>query len=164
MQNNIWAKTILSSYRHLERLAGAIDIAIEKKALKAPTGFESMADSTLKLADDIIELSERKIKYINLKVLTEKALKNLPPIEANMLIKRYIDRQSPEKIITIFNFARRTYFRKIAEAESAFIGQCALLGYSTKKLEEDYSQELWMMELKKAYERSDDGLSTGHLR
>ena len=31
MQNHIWGKTLLSAYRFLERIAGAIDKIIEKK-------------------------------------------------------------------------------------------------------------------------------------
>ncbi len=155
MQNHIWAKTILTSYRFLERIAGAIDKIIEKKALSSSymLGSDILTNNTLALTDKIIELSERKVKLINLKVLVEKSLKNMNKDCALLLIKKYFEKQPVENIMQQFSLPRRTYFRKISEAESAFEAQCALLKFDNKRLNDYLKHEGWIMDIKQSFEK-----------
>ena len=157
MQNHIWAKTLLSSYRFLERIAGAIDKIIEKKALSSSSmlGSEILTGNTLSLTDKIIELSERKVKLINMKVLIEGALKGMKPLDAKILIKRYIEKVPVESIYADLGIARRTYFRKIGEAESAFEAGCAHMSFPTERLENYLKSEAWIMEVKKSFEKGE---------
>lgn len=157
MQNHIWAKTLLSSYRFLERIAGAIDKIIEKKALSSSSmlGSEILTGNTLSLTDKIIELSERKVKLINMKVLIEGSLKNMKEIDAKILIKRYIEKVPVESIYADLGIARRTYFRKIGEAESAFEANCAHKGFPNERLESYLKSEAWIMEVKKSFEKGE---------
>ena len=71
MNTNIWAKTILSSYRYLERIAGAIDKMVESSGINSRdmSGVAFSNNNILSLAEKMIDLSERKVKLINLKVL-----------------------------------------------------------------------------------------------
>lgn len=158
MQNHIWAKTILTSYRFLERIAGAIDKIIEKKALSSSymMGSDILTNNTLALTDKIIELSQRKVKLINIKVLVEKALKNMDKTAALLLIKKYFEKQPVEEIMQQFPLPRRTYFRKIGEAESAFEAQCALLKFDNKKLNEYLKDEGWICEIKQSFEKGEE--------
>ncbi len=157
MQNHIWAKTLLSSYRFLERIAGAIDKIIEKKALASSSmlGSDILTSNTLTLTDKIIELSERKVKLINMKVLTEQALKNMKEIDAKILIKRYIEKVPVESIYADLGIARRTYFRKIGEAESAFEANCAHMSFPNERLDNYLKSEAWIMEVKRSFEKGE---------
>ena len=136
MQNHIWAKTLLSSYRFLDRIAGAIDKIIEKKALASSSmlGRDILTGNTLSLTDKIIELSERKVKLINIKVLTEKALQSLDEGEAKILISKYVEKKPVDLTLDELSLCRRTYFRKISEAEAGFEASCAKMGFSCEEL------------------------------
>lgn len=149
MQNHIWARTLLTSYRFLERITGAIDKIIEKKALASSwaTTASSMANSTLELADKIIELSERKVKLINLKLLVEGALKKINKKDAQILIARYFDKSAPEEIMQQLSLSRRSLFRHIQDGESAFESACATLGYPASKLEKYLASEDWIKQI-----------------
>lgn len=149
MQNHIWARTLLTSYRFLERIAGAIDKIIEKKALASSwaTTASSMANSTLELADKIIELSDRKVKLINLKLLIEKALKKISEKDAQILIAKYFDKMAPEDIMNTCSISRRSLFRHIQDGEASFESACATLGYPVSKLEVYLSSEDWIKQI-----------------
>lgn len=157
MQKHIWAKTILSSYRFLERVSGALDKIIEKKALSSSSmlGSDILTNNTLTLTDKIIELSERKITLINLKVLVERALEKIAPNQAQILIKRYFEKQAPEDIIADGNFSRRTYFRRVQEGEEAFELACASLGFDSQRLEKYLEKENWIKQIKSSFEKQD---------
>ena len=154
MQTQIWAKTLLSSYRFLDRFAGAIDKIIEKKALSGSSLYH-MADDTLNLAQQIIDLSERKVKLINIKVLIEKSLKAMPSLEARLLIKRDIEKEPVENVLQEFQFAKRTFFRKITAAETMFMSKCVEQGFSVNRLEEYLKGENIIQEIKKSVEKED---------
>lgn len=158
MQNHVWAKTILTAYRFLERIAGAIDKIIEKKALASSymMGSEILTNNTLALTDKIIELSQRKVKLINIKVLVQQALKALDTDSARLLIKKYIEKQPIPSIMQQFSLARRTYFRKIEQAEAAFEAQCSRLKYPSKKLDEYLKDEIWISEIKQSFEKGEE--------
>lgn len=137
------------SLSFLERIAGAIDKIIEKKALASSwaTSFSSVANSTLELADQIIELSERKVKLINIKLLIEKALKKLDKKDAKILICKYFDKMGPEEIIASFGLSRRSYFRRIQDAESSFESSCASLGFPISRLQTYLDSEEWIKQI-----------------
>lgn len=149
MQNHIWARTLLTSYRFLERIAGAIDKIIDKKALASSwaTTASSMANSTLELADKIIELAERKVKLINLKLLIENALKKINEKDAQILIAKYFDKFTPEQIMAQYSLSRRSVFRRIQDGESSFESACATLGFPVSKLEKYLASEDWIKQI-----------------
>lgn len=146
MQNHIWARTILTSYRFLERITDAIDTIIEKKALAS--SWTMNTDGTLELADKIIELSERKVKLINLKLLTENALSKVDEKFARLLISRYFDKLTPEEIMNRYLLSRRSYFRHIQDAEASFESACATLGFPLSRLESYLESEEWIKQIK----------------
>lgn len=146
MKSNLWGKTILTVYKYLERIAGSIDKLVERQALNSYySGFKN--DGVLDLADKIIELSERKVKLINVKVLTEKALEKMEEVSAQLLIEKYIDGDKGEIIAERHNFPMRTYFRRQLQAEDAFCAYLALLGFSEEKLNKYLSGENWIVEV-----------------
>lgn len=150
MENHIWAKTILTSYRYLERLADAIDSMIENRGLNSRVVNESnyALNNIYYLADKLIELGERKIKLINLKVLTEDCLKKCGDNFAKILIAKYIDQKTNGEAAKLLNLAQRTYFRRLNDAEKKFEAVMALKGFDTNRLEKYLSSEKWIMEIK----------------
>ena len=151
---NIWAKTILTSYRYLERLADAIDSMVESRGLysRVMSGVSYSTNNIYNLADKLIELSERKVKLINIKVLTEKTLEKCGENSAKLLISRYIDEKKNAEIAEFYQLSLRTYFRRLSDAERRFEEVMAINGFGDEKLEKYLSGERWIMEIKNRIE------------
>ena len=147
---HIWAKTILTSYRYLERIADAIDSMIEKRGLYARvvSGASYSYNNIYNLADKMIELSQRKVKLINLKVLTEGCLEKCGESFAKLLISKYIDKKKNAEIAEFYGLSLRTYFRRLGDAEERFEQVLALNGFDEEKLDKYLSSERWIMEVK----------------
>lgn len=155
MQNHVWGKTLLSVYRYLERIADAIDNIIEKKAVQTSSmlGSDALSHNTLALANKIIDLSERKVKLINIKLLTEQALSAMDPKGAKILIMKYFDNASCEEILSALSLSRRTYFRRIGEMEAAFEASCAMFGFPMERLDSYLANEAWIMNVKSSFQK-----------
>lgn len=146
MKSNLWAKTFLTIYKYLDRIADAIDKLVERQALNSYySGFRN--DGILDIADKLIELSERKVKLINIKVLIEQTLEKLEKESAQLLIEKYIDNDRGEDIALRHGLPQRTYYRRQNEAENAFTAYMTLQGFNEKKLNEYVAKENWIMEV-----------------
>ncbi len=157
MQKHVWGKTLLTVYRYLERIADAIDNIIEKQAVQHSSmlGSDALTHNTLSLANKIIDLSERKVKLINIKLLVEKALSTLNEKGAKILIMKYFDNASCEEILSALSLSRRTYFRRINEMEAAFEAGCSLFGFPMERLDSYLSGEDWILNVKSSFEKED---------
>lgn len=135
-----WGKTILTAYTYLGRLCDSIDEIIKESAVNSfySHGYGWESNSVMGVSKKIIGLSERKIKYINLKVVTEKALKKMPKQLSKLIILKFIHQINTDEIICILNLSRRTLFRFISKALTCFMNELSVLGYTSEKLEIEY--------------------------
>ncbi len=149
MKFNLCAKTILMVDRYLERITEAIDRLIERRALNSfYVGLCGGSENSItSVADYIINLSERKVKLINLKILIDMALEACPILSAQILIERYMDNEKSFDIAKRHNLSERTYFRRLNEALEHFSLQMSNLGFSEKRLLDYISSEKWIMEV-----------------
>ena len=67
----IWSKTILSVYKYLEALANSIDDLVMKKSINSAFYSSYRFYSCYDVANKIMQLTERKINLINIKVLSK---------------------------------------------------------------------------------------------
>ena len=76
MKENCWSKTLLGVYNYLETIAGAIDKITMKTALNSfqfsKNNYEK--NNVYNISNKLIDLSERKITLINLKILVVECL------------------------------------------------------------------------------------------
>lgn len=153
MKANLWAKTSLSVYRYLERIADAIDRLVESKAINSfyVNSSNFFTNGVSVVADKIIELSERKVKLINFKVLIEKALTSCDAEQASLLIEKYFDGEKVKDIVAKHGLSMRTYFRKLNAAENAFYCELVHVGFTDEKLNQYLSSEKWIMEVMRRY-------------
>ncbi len=159
MKTNVWAKTILTSYRYLDRIANVLDEMIERKGLNSynVSGINYSNNNIFTLAEKLIDLSERKVTLINLKVLTEKALAKCGEKSAVLLIEKYIDCRKNEDIAERNSLSYRTFFRRLTLAEEKFESVLENLGFSDEDLEIFLEKEAWIGEIK----RRQSGLRKG---
>ncbi|MBE7073919.1 MAG: hypothetical protein E7379_02370 [Clostridiales bacterium] len=153
MKNNTWGKTILSVYKYLDRVSNAIDKLVKENAFNSYyfTGANQTRNGVMQVAERIIELTERKKRLINLRVLTDKALIECDCGSAQILIERYMDGDSSQEIASRHNLNIRTYFRHLVNAEEKFTSIMAKFGFDDKKLSEYLKGEKWIMEVYDGY-------------
>lgn len=149
MQKNIWAKTILTSYRFLEKVADSIDRLVETKALNSfyMSGQNFSKNNVYVITESLINLSERKKKLINIKLLTEKALQNCQKDYAQILIERYIDGDKAKEISLRHELSMRTYFRRLNSAETQFLCLLSQYGFNENYLQNYLLTEKWILDI-----------------
>ncbi len=147
MKKYIWAKTLLTIYRYLERIAQGIDNQIDKIAENSfyVTGRNFLSNSTSVVANNIIDLSERKVLLINTKVLIEDTLEMCGQDLAQILIQKYIDGDKAREISERYQMSNRTYFRKLDEGLRQFSIMLTRKGYTDTKLLSLLKTEDWIM-------------------
>lgn len=149
-ENLVWTKTILSVYRYLENICGAIDKIILQSGLNSAniSGNNYFLNNVETITNRIINLSERKVTLINLKVLTENILESMNPEDAQLLIEKYVDGKKCREIVESKNLSIRSVFRKLDLAEKTFNRKLNFKGYNDSKLKAFLEKEEW---IKNAY-------------
>lgn len=157
MRNNIWGKTILSVYKHLDRVSGAIDRLVKENAFNSFyfVGGSQAQNDVMAVAERIIALTERKKKLINLRVLADKALLECDRGSAQILIERYMDGDSSQEIALRHNLNIRTYFRHLLAAEEKFCGLMAKYGFGEVKLGQYLADEKWITEVYNKFQQEE---------
>ena len=92
MKNNVvWTKTMLSVYRYLQRVAGAMDRMILERGLHCTNllGQNYFNNNVYSVTQKLIDLSQRKVTLINLKILVEETLGTIGCENAQILIEKY---------------------------------------------------------------------------
>lgn len=143
IENEIWGKTLLSLYRHLGAISNSIDNLIKRIGINSAFNH-SVYNSAYVDSNKIIELTERKIKIINLKVLIEKALDSLKVNDLTILSLYYIDGVNYKKILESLGITERTFFRRKEMAIARFSDKLNSLGYDATKLNEYLQNENWI--------------------
>ncbi len=149
MKTNEWAKTLLYVYKYLDRVTEGIDKLIMQKALNSfyVRGDRKAENAVMAVADKIIDLSARKNRLINIKVLADKSLCSIEKNLAQILIERYMDNDDAEMISCRHNLNVRTYFRRLYKAEVDFSRAMTRLGFSNERLLKYLEHEKWILEV-----------------
>lgn len=147
MNETYWTKTLLGVYNYLDNIAGAIDKITLKTALNS---FEYSKANMYKnnvynISNKLIDLAERKITLINLKLLVDDVLKNIPIKDAVFLINRYFDRLKCKDLAEKYNISMRTVFRKLTSAELSFEHRLKVKGYNDLTLNDMLKNESWIL-------------------
>ena len=117
----LWTRVILETYTRLPQFARSFDragSALVKSSLI--TGNYGSGYTTEELFERMIELNYRKSGIVNLKVLTDQALRRIEPLLANVLQARFFLKLDFETIAQKENIARRTIFRKVERGMEKF--------------------------------------------
>ena len=139
-KQQIWAKTVLVAYKYLGAMCGAIDKLVESTAKHSyyTSGVWQEKNSIQSVSKKLIRLSDKKIDYINLKVMVDKVLGKIPKKFATLLILRYINRVPPEDIAELNGVSVRSYYRYITKAINEFAVQMKNIGYNYCTMEVRY--------------------------
>ena len=149
MKENAWTKTILTVYKYLERVSDGIDKLVTQNALNSfyARGNKLGANGVVETSNRILELSDRKVKLVNLRVLTDEILLEMKREQAQILIEKYFDDEPGEMIAARHGLNIRTYFRRLTSAENSFTQSLLRRGFSSLKLEKYLASEKWITEV-----------------
>lgn len=160
MELKIWSKTLLNVYGCLYKLTNAIDKLVLEFGLNSGRyyGFDKTFNDTQK----IIELTDRKVTLINLKVLINKILVKMDDVLCKILTLKYIDKMPNETIIKVLNLSRRTYFRKLTQAINSFSNLLIVNGFNKDTAFNFLGEESWIIDvyndiLKKELSKQNEG-------
>lgn len=142
-----WSKTILSVYKYLEALSNSIDDLVLKKSINSAFYNNGRFNSCYDCANKIMQLTERKINLINIKVMVDDTLNNMSLSQRQLLALSYIDNVKSEEIAEIMHVSLRTFFRKKNEALNSFAKNLLALGFNKSKLEDMFYNETWLNNL-----------------
>lgn len=150
---NTWTKTLLSSYRYLERVANAIDKIVYTRAINSfYVSGQNLAFNSVKLvSDDILNLTERKISLINLKLILDQALKKINPKYAQLLITVFVEGKNCYQSSEALEISLRTFFRRQNEALESFSKTLLQLGHTKTSFDDMLKNENWILEIKSKF-------------
>lgn len=101
-------------------LVSSIDKIIYLKSVNSSNyNFESLVGTENQIKN-IVNLTQKKINLINLKVLTDETLVDMSEEKSKLIVLRFIDNVECKNAIKVLGLSRRTYFRRLNEALSEF--------------------------------------------
>lgn len=142
-----WSKTILSVYKYLEALSNSIDNLVVKKSINSAFYNNGRYNTCYDCANKIIQLTERKINLINVKILVDDTLKLMSANQRQLLALCYMDNAKSEEIAEMMHVSIRTFFRKKNDALNSFSKNLLMQGFTREKLEDMFCGEDWLNNL-----------------
>ena len=139
-----WSKIILSYYSYLEQSVKAIDKFVLDKCV-----YTSYFDCGLnfdieKRFNKVMELIDKKRRFINLKVIIEKALTEINEKYRKILVLFYIDKVSCEEIAKVMGLNLRPMFRHKNLAIESFTKALSRNGFNLDYFQENYAGDKWL--------------------
>jgi hypothetical protein len=152
----VWTKTLLSSYRYLDRVSKAIDKIVMTRALNSfhTSGSNMAFNSVANVSDDILKLTDRKVNLINLKIILDNAIEKTQNKFSTLLISTFIEGRTCFESVKILNISLRTFFRRQNEAIDSFINVLSSQGYDSKVFGQMLKDENWILDIKQRYEKN----------
>lgn len=155
---DVYTKTLLSSYRYLERMANAIDKIVYSRAINSfyVSGNNLSFNSVEKVSEDILALTDRKVNLINLKLIIDQAFKKVSGKSASLLICVFIENKNCYESCDALQISLRTFFRRQNQAVESFSKALLQLGYNSNKFEKMLKNENWIKEIKSKFLKNED--------
>ena len=150
MEELIWAKTILGVYNSIEKYILKLDTTISNLSLMPQLNVDIVTTK-------IIDLSDRKISLINLKLIIEKLIASCKAKHLRILSLRHIQGLTMEEIALVMNITERTCYRLYADALKNFVVNMQNFGYSSSWFYEYLKMEKWILhQFAREYARGDN--------
>lgn len=139
--DTLWAKTLLSVYDNLDDLAERLDsliyqIGIDQKYPRIHADWD--------VYEKIINLSEKKVTIINLKILIDSTLNLMTEKSVQIAEDICIHRMKVAEWAFINKTALRTAFRRVDKALREFTSILVARGYTEERLNDWLAREDWL--------------------
>ena len=137
-----WARALLIIYPRTKRI---IEMLEESRLRMAHGGFSVPASE--ELFQRIIDINYRIEGIMNIKVITQTALKNLAVCYRDILRLRHVEGRSIAELADYEGTSVRNCFRRYDRALTAFFREIVKLGYSEEKLNREYISDSLVMNI-----------------
>ena len=136
-------KSIISSYAYVNRVIKIINKNVLYKGINSCNTYGFY--DTLSVMNEMAELVERKRKLQTLKELTEDCLKSLPEADSKVLILKFVEKFSNEKIGLLLNKSSRTVCRLFDKALLKAYDYFCQQGFNYLTLTKFLKSEKWIL-------------------
>lgn len=147
METHVLSRTFLSIYRYLNALTKSIDRVVQLKGINSSSFNDYYKNNTQDQTQEIINLTNKKITLINIKVIVDKTLKQLDQFQSRLLILKYIDNFSAKDICNLTQLNMRTYFRKVNAGINNFEKILSKFFENNQQLFKQICSEQWIKKL-----------------
>lgn len=120
MNIEIWCKSFLSIYQIIPQLISSIDKLVYLKGVNSSNFVNNPNNETFNQLDSIINLTQKKVNLINLKIITDQVLLEMDEKNSKLLMFRYIDNMKCKTAQALLNMPKRSYFRALSKALKDF--------------------------------------------
>ena len=146
-KNLTWGKTLLGVYKYLDIITNSIDELVYKRAHSSFHYNNMYYNSTYNTANKIIELTIRKKKLKEIKILIEDVVAQMKDDDIRIISLLYFDLLKNTTVAQILQVSMRTFFRQKTIALQNFAKVLESLGYNHAKLITMLEDEKWLIEL-----------------
>ena len=150
MKRLVLGKTLLESYKNLQRIINSIDRLVVESSAHSYS-LTQVSDNTMEKMQAVIDLIERKKRLLGLKMIIEEGLRACSPLEAKVLVRYYFDRVSTFVMAEELSMIRRNVHRKLNTSVVVFVQKLAMLGYDRKMLIKLINNEDWIVGIYNKY-------------
>ncbi|MBR4270592.1 MAG: hypothetical protein IKQ31_02830 [Clostridia bacterium] len=150
MKRLILGKTLLESYKNLQRIINSIDRLVVESSAHSYS-LTQVSEDTMEKMQAVIDLIERKKRLLGLKMMIEEGLKQCSPLEAKILVRYYFDRVSTVSMAEELGMIRRNVHRKLNTSIIVFVQKLAVAGYDRKTIVDLIANEDWIVGIYNKY-------------
>lgn len=149
---DFWIMSIFMVAPKLTGLCGVIDKRVESLAL-------NMNRDAMTLFNEIIDLSDKKVKVINLKVMRERMWEKLDFVEREVYLL-FLKRYSFEQIGLELEMSKSRVARILNKASAKCARALLSLGFSEEKLEKEYGDiallKRYVIKFKRCFNKNEE--------
>lgn len=149
MELKEWGKTMITIQKYLGRVTKAIDSLVYKRAITSAfvSSKNLTKQSAYSVANNLIDLSERKVRLINLHTICVNALNGIDKASAKLLILKFIDGLPSSETAALLGLSDRTYYRKLNEAYDNLENWLKKNNFTEEYFTNNFKNEGWIMEV-----------------
>ena len=137
----LWAKALLLCCRHLKSVIGNIDTAMDTIAKCSGTG----ARDTYEIMERAADLIARKVRILNLRIITADMLNSLSYDKRRVLDSRYIYNISAKDFSETERISMRGVYRLVNGALAVCAEYLKERNYDNNYFESRYGNEKWII-------------------
>lgn len=149
-----WGNTALVAYSLLPKIAESLDFALKSRV---NTCFQSrhlkLGISNEKLIGEILEINDKKRRIVNLAYIVESTLKQLKPIDSQIIRERIFKKRTFQSVADELGIALRTAFRRLEVAKERFFKTMYARGYTESWFENEYGKDKYLSAIKSRLEK-----------
>lgn len=149
-----WSNTALVAYSLLPKIANALDFGVKTRVNSCyQSRHLKMGIGNEQLIGEILEITDRKRKIVNLSYLVKSTLELMKPKDRQIIEERIFKKKTFQTISGELDISLRTAFRRLEVAKERFCNILSERGYTPEWFEKEYGNEKYISSIKLRLQR-----------